>query len=58
MVLGRPKKSPHKKPHGAVVPTELPVFSELERRGLVIVMGSEEKSGPGAKGPKKKPRGR
>lgn len=53
MVLQKPKKGPNKKPHGAVVPTELPVFSELERRGLVVVMGS---AGSPAKPKKPKPR--
>jgi hypothetical protein len=54
MVLGRPKKSPKKKARPPIVPNEPPLFSELERRGLVVVMSESDKSPPsGAKRTKK-----
>ncbi|MCA9594919.1 MAG: hypothetical protein KC776_16475 [Myxococcales bacterium] len=41
-----PKKSKTRERRGQIVPTELPVFSELERRGLVVVMGERGGSAP------------
>jgi hypothetical protein len=54
MVLGRPKKSPKKKVRPPIVPSEPPLFSELERQGLVVVMS--ERAGtakPPLSGPKR-----
>jgi len=53
MVLGRPKKGPKKKARPPIVPNEPPLFTELERRGLVVVMSENEKPPSAAKRTKK-----
>jgi hypothetical protein len=50
---GRKKHTdPLRKPAPAIVPTELPVFSELERLGLVVPMSGK----PAATKPRRGPR--
>ncbi len=50
-MLDRRKKGKPQKSRAGIVPDELPVFSALERAGLVVVMGEK----PGTK-PAKKPK--
>lgn len=51
------RSDPLRKPAPAIVPTELPVFGELERLGLVVPVSQKESAKSGRKAQKTRRRG-